>query len=258
MKNLNFWTIIIVGVSLALVPLAFGLFWHWMPNGKESGYYENYISQLETEINKKSSAIKRKETAIKIVEEKASQWRQIVAARTPSQNLNTGGIDVGVNGWQLVIDSRKFRNNVQRAVNAQVKRGGVTVINGPFVQNPPEEASTVMSSFFNYPAIAFPVLILNFGAVTVQGTYEQIMANVRSYSTMPNYLAVADGLTLTGTSPRLTGTYSLSVIGFIRGNKVFSALPESGAAGGGAPGGPPGQAGRPGRGGPPAGLCGPG
>lgn len=250
MKNLNFWTIIIVGIALSIVPLAFGLFWHWIPNNTEAGYYQTYNEQLTAEINKRGSALNRRDKALALVEQKAAEWRQIVATRTPPRSVEAGGIDLGVHGWQLVQDARRFRNNVQRAVNAQVRRGGVTVLQGPLVPFPDESATTVVANYFNYPAIAFPVVTFNFGEVVVQGTYDQIMANVRSYSSMPRYLAVASGLRLEGTSPRLTGRYNLAVIGFIQGDKIFPTVPESG--GGGGPAGP-GAFGGPG-GGPPGGF----
>lgn len=67
---------------------------------------------------------------------------------------------------------------------------------------------------------------------------------------MPNFLAVADGLQITGTSPVLTGTYNLTMVAFIRGDRVFPRVPDGVAApAGGAPGpgGAPGAPGGPGR-----------
>jgi hypothetical protein len=64
---------------------------------------------------------------------------------------------------------------------------------------------------------------------------------------MPNYLAVADGLQLSGTTPTMTGTYNLTLVAYIRGTEVAPTVPEStGAVQGGqgpaantpSPGGP--------------------
>ena len=67
----------------------------------------------------------------------------------------------------------------------------------------------------------------------------QIMANVRAYKSMPRYLAVADGLAISGTSPNLTGTYNLSIVGFIRtASSIFPADTSAATAPGGAPGAP--------------------
>ena len=84
------------------------------------------------------------------------------------------------------------------------------------------------------------------------------MDNVRAYKTMPHYLAVADGLRIDGTSPNLTGTYNLTIVGFIRAKKIAPAVNEGAAAAatggfggtGGFPGGPGGPGGFGGPGGP--------
>ena len=46
---------------------------------------------------------------------------------------------------------------------------------------------------------------------------------------MPNYLAVADGLRLDGTSPNLTGTYNLTIVGFMRTKSLAPDVPEGAA-----------------------------
>jgi hypothetical protein len=255
-------TIILIGVAILIMALSYGFFQHWMPNQTEAKYYQDYSAALEEEGNKLPQAEKRLDTAKQLVETKAQEWRAVVATKTPLPDVNQRGVNIGVQGWQLVVDSKKFRDNIQRAVNAQLVKGGVKVVGaGPQVPQTTDDALAIMNDFYHYPSIAFPVVILNLGTVTVQGTYEQIMANVRSWKNMPRYLAVADGLQLTGTAPTLTGTYNLVVVGYIRGNKVFPAVPQGGApsgstsgAGGGfgapnfgGPGGPAGGFGGPGR-----------
>jgi hypothetical protein len=172
--------------------------------------------------------------------------------------VSRGGINLNVNAFQLAVDTRRFRNNVQRAVNKQVISGGVKVLSlapipGIDVNAP---ANSILASYYNYPTIAFPVVIYDLGQVEVEGTYEQILANVRSWSRMPRYLAVADGLTLSGTAPRLRGTYNVSIVGYIRTNGIFPPVPEAASAAATGPGGgppssfggpPPGSGGRGGR-----------
>lgn len=246
--KLSPWTIIAIGFSVFLVAISFALFSHWMPNMTEKGYYDTFRDQLQTEIDKRPLAQRRVDDATAKVEEMSDRWQAVVSEKTPSNNVATGGVNIGVNAWQLVVDSRKFRNSMQRAFNNQVRRGGVTVINGPAIPEPTMEAPAILSSYYNYPAIGFPVVMVDFGTITVRGTYAQIVENVRSWTTMPNYLVVADGLQFTGTSPQLTATYNLSMVAFIRGNEVFPAVPEGGSPS--APGGGGGAApGRPGGGG---------
>lgn len=218
-------TIYIFGLAVFVIFFSFGLFWHYMPNMAEANLWEENYKSLEIAANQQKAAEKRVQDAKDLVNAKAATWNAVVAKRTPPPALARGGINLSVNTWQLSVDTQRYRNNVQRAVNAQLRRGGVTVVNGPLVPGPDVNApaNSLLATYFNFPAYPFPVVIYDLGPVTVQGRYEQIMANVRAYRTMPNYLAVADGLRIDGTSPNLTGTYNLSIVGFIRAKQVFPA-----------------------------------
>jgi hypothetical protein len=258
MNKLSGLTWIIFGVAISIIALSFGFFKHFVPNQQEAGYWREHRDALVTEGNKGPQADRRLLLAEEMVAEKTSQWNAVVATRTPAQSVAAGGINLAVNPWQLTVDARTYRNNVQRAVNGQLRRGGVEVVQGPLVPFPDEAPPQVLANYFNYPALPFPVVIFDLGTVTVQGTYEQITSHVRAFSSMPRYLALADGLQISGTSPRLTGTYNLQVVGFMRGDTVFTMpegdAPAAPAMGGmqpmaGPPMGPGG--GGPGGGGPP-------
>jgi hypothetical protein len=257
-------TIYIIGVFFALPILMFGYFMNWVPNMDEKQKNEDVLAQIQAEIAKSKQADDRKKEAIALVKQSAATWQDVVATRTPLQGVEKGGIDLAVDAFQLSVDTRKFRNSIQRALNHQLKAGGVTVVNGPYIPdidvNTP--ANQILANYYNYPAIAFPVVIFDLGTVTVQGTYKQIFTNMRSWANMPRYLAVADGLAINGTSPNLTGTYNLTLVGFVRGKTIAPAVREGAATasntgGLGAPtGGAPnfGPSGRPGVGGPPPGF----
>jgi len=251
--------IILIGLAVGVVVLSYAYFHEYAPNTQQAAFNTEQGDLLEAEANQLGKAQQRVKDAEKMVREKEDAWALIVARRTLPARLGDGGINVNQDAWHLAIDARKFRNSAQRAVNAQVKKGGVTVINGPSVPFPDDPAPSLMANYFNYPAVPFPVVIYDFGTVTVRGTYNQIRDNVRSWSNMPNYLAVTDGLQITGTSPNLTATYNLSIVGYIEATGVFPQVPEV-AGSGSALGGPPAGIGGPGRpgGGPPAGFGGPG
>lgn len=255
-------TIILIGIAVFIMAITYGLFQHYIPNSTEAGYYRTFAEQLDAEGNNLPAAEKRLEKAQELVTTKASEWRAVVSTKTPQPDVYNRGVNLNVDAWQLTVDTKKFRDNIQRAINAQLVKGGVKVIgNGPQVPIPTDSATEVLAAFYNYPTIAFPVVIQELGQVTVEGTEAQIMENVRSWKNMPRYLAVASGLTISGTSPRLRGTYSVVLVGYIRGKEIFPAVPEGsapaatgGPAGGrgfGGPGGPP-----PGFGGPPPGIGG--
>jgi hypothetical protein len=248
--------IYLIGLTIALVAASYGFFHQWGPNTTEAGRYNETADQLQAVVNQRSQAQRRVDDAKRLVEIEAAKWRAVVATRTPGMSRAERGIDLGVNPYQLAVDTQGFRNDIQRAINAQIKAGGVKVINAPFVPGPDVNApvNELLRSFYNFPPYAFPVLIFDLGQVTVEGSYEQIKANVNSYSKMPRYLAVADGLRLDGTGGRLTGTYNLSVVGFIRGKKISGPVPDSAggapAGGFGAPGGAGAAFGAPGGGAP--------
>ncbi len=227
-------TIILIGVAIFIMAISYGLFQHFLPNSKEAGYYRDYAEQLQTEADNLPRAQGRLDNAIKLVETKASEWRAVVADKTPHPDVYNRGVNLNVDPWQLTVDTPKFRNNIQRAVNAQLVRGGVKIVgSGPLVPMPTDSASGILASFYNYPAIAFPVVIQELGQVTVEGTEAQIMENVRSWKNMPRYLAVASNLSISGTSPNLRGTYTVTLVGYIRGKDIFPNPPEGGSPAGG-------------------------
>ncbi|MEI7575250.1 MAG: hypothetical protein WCK51_00015 [Armatimonadota bacterium] len=194
------------------------------------------------EVNKASAAVKKKKAAVEAIKAAEAAWLPYVATKTPPQNVRDGGINVNVNPYQLLLDTKIFRDSVQTALNTQLKKGGVKVMVGPRISGITDQdaPNSILASYYNYPSAPFPVVIYDLGQVTVQGTYEQILENVRAWSSMPQYLAVAHNLALSGTAPRLTGTYDLSLVGYIRYDGVHGPVPDSGgaaAAGGAAPAG---------------------
>lgn len=252
--------IILIGLAVGVVVLSYAYFHHYAPNMTQKAYDDEVRALYEAEAAKMPAAKRRVEQANQMVSDTEDAWSSIVATSTLPNDLYAGGINVNQDTWHLVIDARKFRNNVQRALNKQLKRGGVEVINGPSVPMPTYDPGAILSSYFNYPSVVpFPVVIFNLGTVTVRGSYSEISAHIRSWSNMPNYLAVTDGLQLQGTE-QLTATYNLTLVGYIAAETVYPPVPEQGGgnAGGQAPGaGGPGGSGAPGRGGLGAGVGGP-
>ena len=249
-------TIYIVAFCLAASIISFAFFNQAKPKLDAAAFQREYKNQLEEQANLQPKAEKRVKEATKEVDQLAAPWNLVVEKKTPAPSLAKGGVDLSVNPYQLSIDTYKFRDSIQSAVNEQVKKGGVKVITGPTVRAPADSNTVggLLADFYNFQTFGFPVVIFDFGTITVQGSYEQIMANVRAYRDMKGYLAVADGLRLEGTNV-LTGSYSLSVVGFLRGDKLFPAVPEAAATavgnpfgggaafGGGRPFGPTGAAG---------------
>lgn len=236
----TFW---ITAASLGLAVLSYGYFMVYKPNKDEEANYIEYKNQLDAEAGKMPAAKRRvKETTEKLRAIDA-EWQDVVERKTPPANLRQGGIDLSVNRYQLVVDSRVYRNRLQQALNYQLRKGGIKVITGPEIPAFPDDPATIVETGFNFPGYPFPVLLYDLGQVTVEGTWEQILRHVESWNGMPNYLAVTDGLAITGTSPTLRGTYNLSIVGFVRTDKVAPPVPAgaapefSGGSGGGTGGG---------------------
>lgn len=246
----------VVGFCVFLIAVCYAAFQHVLPNLNQKKAYDDWKVLLETEANKQSRAEQRVEDAIEDVQTASDEWQEIVATRTPPADVTAGGINLAANRYQLTVDAFKFRNNVQAAVNNQIKRGGVEVVVGPRVPDPPTEPGEVLPTYFNYPTTPYPVAIFDLGTVTVRGTWSEISQNVRSWATMPNYLAVTDGLQVSGTSPELTATYNVTVVAFIRGKKIAPEILA--AAPGGAAPAAPGFGAPPAGGGAPAGFRPPG
>ena len=171
-------TVYIVGICIifaaAMVSLSI-----FLPNMEDARNYNEHANLLIKEAGKQTLANKKVENAIRDVTKMEETWQKVVAVKTPPQGL-PNGINLAVNRWQLTNDSVKFRNQIQRAVNAQLRRGGVTVVAGPTIPPPPSTASQIVE-YYNYPAIKFPVLIFDLGQVTVRGTYSQIVQNVEAW-----------------------------------------------------------------------------
>jgi len=248
---------LIGGLAIGLIAFFYGLFMQWMPNMSDVAAYQKNTELQTDQSNLMPKAKSRVAKAIDALKKEDVAWQFFVNTKTPPTTVAAGGIDLNENAYQLGIDTYTYRDHIQQALNKQLSSGGVKILNAPTIQmlDPNAEVNSILTTFYNYPAIPFPVVIFDFGTITVQGTYTQIMDHLRAYKNMPNYLAVSDGLTLTGTSPVLTGTYNLSMVGFIRGKHIFPAVSEQNA---GSTSGRGGGFGAPGRGGPGSAFGGPG
>jgi len=188
---------------------------------------------MDKEQKKAPQAIERVKVATKMSQDEITKWEAIAAVRTIPGPPDPHGIDLSVDPEKLLPQVEDFRNQVQADLNQQIKAGGVEVVAGPRIPPAPTDPQRILSTFFHYPQLPFPAVIFDLGQVTVRGTYKQITDNMKAWSFMPHYLAVADGLRLQGTSPKLTGTYAVSIVGFItvpHDRPVFPPVPPGGRA----------------------------
>ncbi|MFM9872078.1 MAG: hypothetical protein ACKVQS_01280 [Fimbriimonadaceae bacterium] len=242
-------SIFLLGLMVAVIALSYGLFQSFIPNNRDAAVYKAWGEKLDAEGAKMNQAVKRVEDAKALVKETSDKWQLTVASKTPPSSVSAGGVNIAVNPYDLTVDSVIFRNSVQKAVNYQLKKGGVVVVQGPTVPAPTDDPETILSSYYNYPGTSYPVAIFDLGQVTVRGNFSQISENIRSWSRMPNYLGVADGLIITGTAPNLTATYNVTLVAFVRGKKIGAPVEmarQKAAAASGPAGAVPGVPGAPG------------
>lgn len=230
MFKLSAWVWLVTGVFIGLAILSYAYFQFYQPDTLEATYVKEYVEKLDREGAKLPATEKRIENAKMQVEEITNRWREVVDAK--SRN-GQGFIDLSQDPLTLTISVQNYRNKLQGAVNRQMKTGGVVVVNGPLVPQPSNDPTSLLTSYFNVSRLPFPVVLFELGTVTVRGSFDQIARNIEAWSNMPDYFAVADGLAITGTSPELTATYSVAIVGFLPGDisGPLGAPVATGAAG---------------------------
>jgi hypothetical protein len=123
------------------------------------------------------------------------------------------------------------------------------------VPAPPSDPNAVARKVFTFPM----------GQVVVSGRFNDILNHAERWNRFDR-LALVTGLALTGNSPRLNGSYAVTVYEFTQADKVGPAIPQATPSTGGFPGGdmgfpggpPPGMPGGDFPGGVPGGEFGPG
>ena len=221
-------TIVIVGVAfMAMIFLGFW-FLKINPERQEIHYFSDKSSELDGIISEssKKAAVERVREARQKVRDAEVAWKQVTSWRTPS----AGTINMTPNRWQLVVNTRRWHSKAEADLNRWARRGGVTLVTPArlLVPYPTDQPNDLVQYYFNYPALPFPVAIWDMGTVTVQGTWDQIMTNVRGWSQIPGYIASVRGLSLSGTGSRLTGTYGLTVVVYVNTPYVSGGPGENG------------------------------
>ncbi len=199
--------------------------------------------------NKKTAQAKLAQAKVN-VQKTQMQWAQVEAAIMPP-------FDVSNRRKAFRQLTYELTHNLAPDLQKQLTAGGVTS-STRFALPPPPTSP-------NDPMIRPGVIEIPLGTVTVNGDFRHILANFNDWQYF-NRLVKVDGLTLTGNSPYMQGSYTATLYIFPQGDtNPEPPLAKAGGAGGaGAPGGggsyPGGGGGGsyPGGGGPPPGAGGPG
>lgn len=229
MFKLNSTTFVVVGFVLILVAVGGFVFQKIIPTNTEIGYWQEQVAKLDNIISEpsKKQAVERVREAYATVQKAETNWKQVVQTRTPPE----ARINLEQHRWQTVVNTRRWVGVVESDLRKWIAKSGVRLIEpagGLQVPFPTDQPNELVQYYFNFPAFPFPLAIWDLGPITVEGTYEQIMAHVRSWSLIPNYIAEVRGLSLTGTGPRIRGTYGLTLLVYINTKNVAGGPAQGG------------------------------
>lgn len=222
-------TFVVTGLILIAVIWA-GFWWLSIGPGKtEIGFWEEQNEKLDKIISPASQkkAQERVLDALETVQRAEIEWKQVADTKTPS----AGRMSLITQRWQTVVNARRWHATVEQDLRRWIARNGVRVIappGGPFVPYPTSQPNDLIAYYFNYPALPFPVAIWDLGQVTVQGTYTQVINNVRSWNKIPGYIASVRGVSLEGTGNTIRATYGLTVLAYVNTPWVFAGPAEGG------------------------------
>lgn len=234
MSKVSAYVWVVCGLVLMLVTWA-GFWWLKIgPEREEVKAYREVNQKLDAIISPSSqeSARRRVADALKAVNEAQTQWKMIAKTKTPSR----GKFNLLDHRWQLTVNARAWHSSVEADLKRWIAKSGVRVLQptndqgevGPFVPFPTDNANDLVESYFNYPALPYPVAVWDLGTMTVEGTYSQIVRHVRSWTDIPGYIASVRGLSLEGTDNRIKGSYNLVVVAFINTDMVAGGPGERG------------------------------
>lgn len=222
-------TFIVCGVVIMAVIWAGFWIFKIGPERQEIAWYKEHNEQLREIISPASiaAAVDRVANALDAVDQAQIQWKEIAERRTPAQ----GRFDLTEHRWQLTVNVRDWHGTVEQDLRRWISKSGVTFVEplgGPFVPYPTDVPNELVEAYFNYPALPYPVAVWDMGTVTVEGTYDQIINNVRSWVDIPGYVATVRGLAIEGTGNRLRGSYNLLIVAYINTPNVASGMLPNG------------------------------
>jgi hypothetical protein len=218
------------------------------------GLVKPQLDQLKVETDRRDAA-EAKKAQIPDAEKKLAEAKKKVAKANSDWAQYDRRFMPRINTENLFTGTRQLWNEQIKVLGPKVTKylygdKTVRVVQSNIqIPAPSGDPNAVARKAFVYPL----------GQQTVTGTFNQVLNHAERWNRFDR-LALVDGLTLSGNSPRLQGTYTLTIYEFTQGEKNGDPIPQAGAAGaGGFPGGGgfPGPGGFPG-GGPEGGFGGPG
>jgi hypothetical protein len=181
--------------------------------GTVVGFYMMLIKKANEDIVKAQA---RYDTAKTVADQRGEAERQLAQAKADfsvlvskyeklmNEKMPPISLADRMGGWMAVID--ELADNLGPKVEAWPKKSKVKLISGISVPAPPSDPNSVQTD----------MIVVPLGNLTVQGSFAQIMAHIRSWNKFDRLVQV-DPVSLSGHSPNMTGQYNLTVYLFPRG-----------------------------------------
>jgi hypothetical protein len=220
--QLQVWIIAIVLSIISGVLIYFLLI---KPANEEKAAADAKFTAAKQIADQEPAKIKEMAAAVANTRKNEANWRRYEAKLMPNiklDNLYTGMRQVWIEQIKTLgpkVDAYLRKDKSVRVLQANFQ-----------LPPPPTDPNAINRKYFEY----------SLGTVSVMGTFENITKHVERWNNFDR-LVLADGLTLSGNSPQLVGTYTLRAFVLPRNaDKPGAAWPS---AGGGQGGGMPGMGG---------------
>ena len=228
----------IIGAVLTVITAALIYFLLIKPSMESLAEQTAKYEQRKAVADKMDGAKKARKTAETQIAAAKADWA--IYDRQLMPNIDISNLIIGQKQlWneQIVVLVPKVEKFLQADKSVQVVSAAITA------PTPSGDPNTVNKKQFTY----------DLGTVSVAGTFPAILKHAERWNRFDRLIMVT-GLTLSGNSPRLVGTYSLRCFEFTHGEKPGDPIPQASPSTGGGFGGPPAGFGGPGGGGPPPGY----
>jgi len=207
-------------IAIVLTVIAVGCEWYFLVKPQQEafeaakGRYDAAEPGDTLEDKQAGLAQRQKEAKAKLADAKKqvqvaeAKWARYDRRLMPDINLSLGSILASKQLWheQLFVLGNKLNHFLDADHNVQISQSGIAL-----------PAPSTDPSAVNQKAFVFPL-----GTISVVGTFENVLRNVERWNGFDR-LVLTDGLTLTGTSPQLQGTYSITTFLFTHGEGAKTA-----------------------------------
>jgi hypothetical protein len=224
MKGLSMFAKVSIGLVATIVVAAAIYLLGIRPTLQNIQYHEENIALLEQKVAQIPRARRLVQQAQQRVEQAKRDLERLDRTKMP---VNTIDLRDRLQAWIRYPDMVR---EIGKKLESWPAKTGVQRLYTVVLPPPPTDPNAIPSLVLVYPM----------GAVQVRASsFEKLLNHVRKWNEIPNLVVLVDGLSISGMSPNLVGSYTLTVFVYPRnGDNPGPNVPSSPQAGGaGAPGG---------------------